>query len=49
MGIDATYEAWKTPPEDVAAASRSCGRPDMLGMNVTVPHKEAVLIAAGRD
>jgi shikimate dehydrogenase len=43
MGIDATYEAWKTPPEDVAAAIAKLRAPDMLGMNVTVPHKEAVL------
>jgi shikimate dehydrogenase len=43
MGIDATYEAWLTPPDAVAAAIEKLRAPDMMGMNVTVPHKEAVL------
>lgn len=43
MGIDAVYEAWLTPPEGVAEAIRRLRGPEMLGMNVTVPHKEAVL------
>lgn len=43
MGIDATYEAWPIPPEEVAEAIRSLRDEGMLGMNVTVPHKEAVL------
>jgi shikimate dehydrogenase len=43
MGIDATYEAWPTPPADVPAAIERLRGDDMLCMNVTVPHKEAVL------
>ena len=43
MGIDAVYEAWPTLPEDVPAALKRLREEDMLGMNVTVPHKEAVM------
>lgn len=43
MGIDAIYEAWLTPREAVRGAIEKLGADDMLGMNVTVPHKEAVL------
>jgi shikimate dehydrogenase len=43
MGIDAHYEAWPTPRDQVAAAIEKLRAEDMLGMNVTVPHKEAVL------
>lgn len=42
-GLDVTYERWDTPlPElpDRIAALRS---PEVLGANVTVPHKEAVI------
>ncbi|MGE3984337.1 MAG: shikimate dehydrogenase [Dehalococcoidia bacterium] len=43
MGIDAHYEAWPTPRDEVAAAIEKLRADDMMGMNVTVPHKEAVL------
>jgi shikimate dehydrogenase len=43
MGIDATYEAWPTAPDEVEAAIERLRRDDMLGMNVTVPHKQAVM------
>jgi shikimate dehydrogenase len=44
MGLDARYEAWETPPDAVGAAvERFRGREDCLGMNVTVPHKQAVM------
>jgi shikimate dehydrogenase len=43
MGIDATYEAWPTPPHGVPAAIERLRGDDMLGMNVTVPHKAAVM------
>ena len=44
MGLDARYEGWNTPPEEVAAAvERLRARDDCLGMNVTVPHKQAVM------
>ena len=43
MGIDAAYEAWKTPRDEVEAAIARLRSDEMMGMNVTVPHKEAVL------
>jgi len=43
MGIDARYEAWSTPPDEVAAAIEKLRLPRLLGMNVTVPHKSAVI------
>ena len=43
LGLDARYEAWETPPAELAKAV-SCLRQDgYLGANVTVPHKLAVL------
>jgi len=42
-GIPARYEAWETPPEAVAAAVARLRQPGYLGMNVTVPHKQAVM------
>jgi shikimate dehydrogenase len=38
-----TYEAWETPPDRVADAVVRVRRPDCMGMNVTVPHKQAVM------
>jgi shikimate dehydrogenase len=44
MGLDARYEAWETPPTDVGGAiDRMRANDDHLGMNVTVPHKQAVM------
>ena len=43
MGLDVTYEAWSTPPEDVGAAVERLRDDEYLGMNVTVPHKQAVM------
>ena len=42
LGIDALYEAWELAPAEVGAALERLREPGMLGMNVTVPHKEAV-------
>jgi shikimate dehydrogenase len=42
-GMDARYEAWVTPPEELAGRLHSLRGPDMLGASVTVPHKEAVI------
>ncbi|MBI2888182.1 MAG: shikimate dehydrogenase [Chloroflexi bacterium] len=42
-GLDICYQAWETPPEELPAAVDALRQPDRLGMNVTVPHKEAVL------
>lgn len=41
--IDAQYLTWPTPPEDVARRVRSLRGPGIMGANVTVPHKEAVM------
>jgi shikimate dehydrogenase len=43
MGLEVTYEAWSTPPEDVGAAVERLRSDDYLGMNVTVPHKQLVM------
>ena len=44
MGLDAHYEGWDTPPADVGAAiERMRANDDHQGMNVTVPHKQAVM------
>ena len=40
--IDASYAALDVPPAELPAAVRSLRDPDVLGANVTVPHKEAV-------
>jgi shikimate dehydrogenase len=43
LGIAARYELWDTPPDALAARVASLRAPDMLGANVTIPHKLAVL------
>lgn len=43
MGLDARFEAWSTPPAEVPAALQRLRSPEMLGMSVTIPHKEAVI------
>ncbi|MBI2867261.1 MAG: shikimate dehydrogenase [Chloroflexi bacterium] len=42
LGIDARYEAWEVPPDKLAEAVARLRRPECLGANVTIPHKEAV-------
>jgi shikimate dehydrogenase len=42
LGVDARYEAWDTPPADLAIAVERLRSGDLLGANVTVPHKEDV-------
>ncbi|HLC30336.1 MAG TPA: shikimate dehydrogenase, partial [Dehalococcoidia bacterium] len=46
--LDICYQAWETPPEELADVAASLNHPDRLGMNVTVPHKEAVLAFVDR-
>lgn len=43
LGIPATYERWHTLAEDVPARVQSLRAPDVLGANVTVPHKLSVM------
>lgn len=42
-GLDLHYEAWDTPLAELPARVASLRSPDVLGANVTVPHKEAVI------
>ena len=42
-GVDARYELWDTPPDALAERVASLRRPGMLGANVTIPYKSAVL------
>jgi len=43
LGIDASYQAWEVAPDQVAQFVEGLREPDVLGINVTVPHKEAVI------
>ena len=43
LEIDARYETWPTPPEELAARVDSLRASDVLGANVTVPHKQSVM------
>ncbi|HEY3109212.1 MAG TPA: shikimate dehydrogenase, partial [Chloroflexota bacterium] len=43
LRLPVRYEAWETPPERVGEAVARVRTPDCLGMNVTVPHKQAVM------
>lgn len=43
LEIDARYETWATPPDDLAGRVESLRTDDVLGANVTVPHKQAVM------
>src|SRR5215204_4547096 len=43
LGIPAIYERWHTPVEELATRVASLRAADVLGANVTVPHKLAVM------
>ena len=43
LGINATYERWHTPLAELEARIESLRAPGILGANVTVPHKRAVM------
>lgn len=42
-GLDVVYERWETPLPDLPARVAALRAPDVLGANVTVPHKEHVI------
>lgn len=42
-GVDGAYEAWETPEAELAARIEGLRADDVLGANVTIPYKEAVL------
>ncbi len=43
LGVKATYQAWEVEPDGLAAFIDELRSPKVLGINVTVPHKEAVI------
>ncbi|MCC6236993.1 MAG: shikimate dehydrogenase [Dehalococcoidia bacterium] len=43
LGVDARYEAWDLLPEELPMAAERLRSAALLGANVTVPHKEAML------
>jgi shikimate dehydrogenase len=42
LGLDVHYEAWPTPPDALPAAVARVRDPDILGLSVTIPHKQTV-------
>ena len=43
LGIDATYEKWEVAPEEVGDFVAGLRAPDAWGINITLPHKQAVI------
>lgn len=43
LGLDWAYAAFAVPPADLAEAVRGARALGLVGLNVTIPHKEAVL------
>jgi len=43
LGIDATYEKWEVTPEGVGDFVNGLRAPDTWGINITLPHKQAVI------
>ncbi len=43
LGLDVRYTARETPPEELSRLMAELRQPPWLGLNVTVPHKQAVL------
>lgn len=43
LGLGLVYERWPTPPEGLATRVTGMRAPSVLGGNVTIPHKEAVM------
>lgn len=45
LRLDILYEAWATPDDGLATRFTGLRSPSVLGANVTIPHKEAALVA----
>jgi shikimate dehydrogenase len=43
LGLDVSYEEWDTPGEELPHRVAALREPGVLGANVTIPHKEAVI------
>lgn len=41
--VEARYETWPTPPDELEARVAGLRDADVLGANVTIPHKEAIV------
>src|SRR5450756_1963652 len=48
LGIPATYELWDRAPAELADAVAELRGDDVLGANVTIPHKEKVATLVDR-
>jgi shikimate dehydrogenase len=48
LGLDAAYSAFAVPPEEAESALRNLAATGLVGVNVTVPHKEVALTVAER-
>ncbi len=48
LGIDARYELWDRRPIDLADAIAELRGDDFLGANITIPHKERVVLLLDR-
>lgn len=48
LGVEATYEAWDVEPADLRSAVERLRSGDLMGANVTVPHKVAVMALVDR-
>ena len=47
LGLRAEYVCFDVPPEELAARLEACRREGFNGLNVTIPHKEAVVPLMG--
>ena len=43
LGLDCSYERWPTPPDELKTRIQGLKSPEILGANVTVPHKRTVI------
>jgi shikimate dehydrogenase len=48
LGIDARYELWETAADEIGGRIESLRAEEILGANVTVPHKQRVLLHCDR-
>jgi shikimate dehydrogenase len=48
LGLRAEYVCFDVPPEELSARLEACRREGFSGLNVTIPHKEAVVPLMGR-
>src|SRR5207247_3504300 len=49
LRLDIVYEAWRTPADGLQTRVTTLRSPTVLGANVTIPHKEAVMAMLEED